>query len=77
MFTRLDIGHKTKSSRTHPVKRYSNIGPANKSTKKTKETKTFNLPYLMHYALGSGEVAGEESPLFSSFCLEINFVLMY
>ena len=54
------------------------IGQANKSTEKPKNNKeTFNLPYLMHYALGLGEVAEEESPLFSSFCLEINFVLMY
>ena len=54
------------------------IGQANKSTKKTKNNKeTFNLPYLMHHALVLGTVAEEGSPLFSSFCLEINFVLKY
>ena len=55
------------------------IGQANKSTKKKQKNnkETFNLPYLMHYALGLGEVAEKEPPLFSSFCLEINFVLMY
>ena len=53
------------------------MGKANKSTKKTKNKETLNLPYLMHHALGLGEVAEKESQLFSSFCLEINFVLMY
>ena len=33
---------------------------------KTTKKKTFNLPYLMHHALGSVEVAGEESPMVSS-----------
>ena len=53
------------------------MGQANKSTKKTKNKEILNLPYLMHHALGLGEVAEKESQLFSSFCLEINFVLMY